>query len=78
MHVNTRHTTKTQIRWQAANKGTEMPWKDHATPEEMLTLERLQQAREEAAAACRAYYKTLSRRCQSRERQARLKADADG
>ena len=55
-----------------------MPWKDHATPEEMLLLERLKKTREEAAIAFRIYYKTLSRRCQSRERQARLKADADG
>jgi hypothetical protein len=52
-----------------------MTWKDKATPDELAELDRLQLARDAGAAAYNSYYSKLMRRCQSRIRQAKLKAD---
>lgn len=52
-----------------------MSWKDSADADELAELDRLQVARDDAAAEYNAYYGTLMRRCQSRERQARRKAE---
>jgi hypothetical protein len=51
-----------------------MPWQDHATKEELSELDRLRGVRDKAAATYNAFYSKLMRRCQSRTRQAVLKA----